>query len=167
MKKLPLVIILPIIIFLSSCSSNENQVDERSIDAIIDHSKTMEDLLLSSNYYYIHLGGTADQILPKEDPNNKAVVKTVAYLLRFHKSVTSEEVLAEMKNRNMRPGTGFELASLGAQYSNLKTRGIFAFGSSPHTIELLETVSGRDFYVWKGSDTGMFPSTHSYLAYKE
>lgn len=158
---------MPIIIFLSSCSADENQVHEESIYSLIDYSRSLEDLLYQADYLYIHLGGTADQILPKEDPTNKEVVRTVAYFLRFNKSCSKEEVLAEMKDRNMRPGTGFELASLGAQYPDLDTRGIFAFGSSPYVVELFEADLGRDFYVWEGSDTGVFSSTHSYLAYKE
>ena len=124
---------------------------------LVDETKTVEELVVEGNYDWSDSNVTSKNF-PRSEEGTKD--KKEVALFHFNKTMTSEDVIAEMKKDGYRPATIFELLALGVTQPELQ-RGfpIIALGSdctldgSRPVACLCGSAGVRDLYLsWLGLD---------------
>ncbi|OGD67124.1 hypothetical protein A2442_01870 [Candidatus Campbellbacteria bacterium RIFOXYC2_FULL_35_25] len=124
---------------------------------LVDETKTVEELVVEGNYDWSDSNVTSKNF-PRSEEGTKD--KKEVALFHFNKTMTSEDVIAEMKKDGYRPATIFELLALGVTQPELQ-RGfpIIALGSdctfdgSRHVAYLYESAGGRNLHLlWLDND---------------
>ncbi len=130
MKKLTLFALLPAMAILSSCGGG-NQIDELRMNVIIDYSKSIDDLVTMGNYDLVNSGISNNAFIQKGGDDKKDTIMTrEAILLNFNRKMSSEDIVAQMVVRGLRPATARELLTLGNEYPRLQREmSIIALGS--------------------------------------
>ncbi len=169
-KALIIVIVIFIAVLLASKKSDLDVFEQINIPIVVDYSKSIEQIIKEgkydedsniSSYTFVKNGTIA---------KDSSVMKREAVFLNFNCSVQSEDVIAHMKLRGLRPGIAIELYSLGEQYPGLQREiDIIALGSSTADSSvpgLWEDVFGcRCTMLWRWSRT--WSSDYWFLAFRE
>jgi hypothetical protein len=144
MRKVLFLAMLPIVILLGSCGSDEPQVLELRVPIIIRPNSINE--LIASRGIYEHvvcgvaLVGQGD----KKDP----VLVCDAVLLRFNQGMFWEDVVLEMASRGLRPATDYELRMLKDTHPLLWKK------VSVATLDPITPPASNSFIFWDGSWKG-------------
>lgn len=185
MKKLSLFAIVSVMVIFSSCGGDSSQIDElrmpvttidyskKSIHELqtlmtIDYSKSIDDLVIMGNYY-VHVKKNLSKAFAKVGQSQEDTIIThKAVLLNFNRSISSEDVVAEMVVRGLRPATAHELLALGHAYPKLQGEvWVVALGSKTTTSEVLvhwnRYFDNPVTYLWSSSYSWSFD--HWFLAF--
>jgi len=140
------------------CPPSQNYITH-TFTILVDETKTVEELVVEGNYDWSDSNVTSKNF-PRSEEGTKD--KKEVALFHFNKTMTSEDVIAEMKKDGYRPATIFELLALGVTQPELQ-RGfpIIALGSDCTLVGgrrvayLYEDADGRGLDLgWLGSDWG-------------
>jgi|SRR3989339_35170 len=138
------------------CPPSQNYITH-TFTILVDETKTVEELVVEGNYDWSDSNVTSKNF-PRSEEGTKD--KKEVALFHFNKTMTSEDVIAEMKKDGYRPATIFELLALGVTQPELQ-RGfpIIALGSdctldgSRPVACLCGSAGVRDLYLsWLGLD---------------
>ena len=138
------------------CPPSQNYITH-TFTILVDETKTVEELVVEGNYDWSDSNVTSKNF-PRSEEGTKD--KKEVALFHFNKTMTSEDVIAEMKKDGYRPATIFELLALGVTQPELQ-RGfpIIALGSdctfdgSRHVAYLYESAGGRNLHLlWLDND---------------
>ena len=138
------------------CPPSQNYITH-TFTILVDETKTVEELVVEGNYDWSNSNVTSKNF-PRSEEGTKD--KKEVALFHFNKTMTSEDVIAEMKKDGYRPATIFELLALGVTQPELQ-RGfpIIALGSDctldggRHVADLYGVAGGRGLGLgWLGGD---------------
>ncbi|MGA2454236.1 MAG: hypothetical protein ABSG93_12010 [Solirubrobacteraceae bacterium] len=96
--------------------------EPRAFDLSVDYSRPLAEVVAAGNYSY-----TNDSIIEENFPTDKGDLEvpggvhvTEAVLVHLDRGAESDDVLAELERRGLRPGTMFELAHFGEQHPDIQ-----------------------------------------------
>jgi hypothetical protein len=172
MKKFMIIAILPIALLFSSCGGGKgNQIDELWMPVTIDYSKSIDELIAEGFYDYVNSDISISNFTAKDgDDKIDTIIERTAILINFNRRMSSEDIIAQMALRGLRPATARELLKLGARYPKLQREiSVIALGSKSPTsgvLALWENAFGsRNANLWHWSDG--WSSSYWFLAFRD
>lgn len=170
MKKLSLFALLPVLALVSSCGGNGNQIDELRMPLTVDYSRSIEGLVTMGNYDYVNPDISNSAFTKGGNDQSDTIMERAAILLNFNRSMSSEDVVAQMSVRGLRPATARELLTLGHTYPRLQRElTIIALGSQTAASAVLglweDDFGRREARLWDWSDGGLSGSW--FLAFRD
>ncbi|MBP6908704.1 MAG: hypothetical protein KBB75_02695 [Candidatus Pacebacteria bacterium] len=168
MKKAMFLLVPIMALFFASCGgSSSSTIENLEFPIAVDYSKSIKHYLKAGHYDYVN-----EDILFTSFSNDTkdTVISRTATLITFNRSMTSEDIVVQLKNRGFRPGTAQELYAFGALYPRLQGEfSIIALGSvsSDSCVPVLYLVMGGSRLAHLWSWFGEWNSDYRFLAFKD
>ena len=144
--------------FIASLIAETKKAVSTIYRVVVDHHKNFAEMVAEGNYDYLNSDINANNFPVDGQLCRKETDIVLVYLNR---AANTEQVLAEMDRKGLRPATIAELLSIGAKYPNLQREfPIVALGSvwqdryGPRYVPYLDGLgSERDLHLsWVGDD---------------